>query len=199
MKKFVLAAAALFAVPVVEANAQDNASPVAPTPGAYLGIDTGLNWLLTDGSYQSQTGYAVGGKIGYDFVGPRVELEGTYRNNTSSGWVNFPGAVAYANGQINQFALMGNVLYDFVPAARFVPYVGGGLGLAFIDPSVSAGCTMCSTQFAYQMMAGIGYNSSPNIRLNLEARYYGTTNGNSYANNDLSLLVGMTYKFGTPR
>ncbi|SJZ88895.1 Opacity protein [Enhydrobacter aerosaccus] len=194
MKKFLLGTAALFAMPVAAAHAQS--SPIAPTPGAYFGIETGLNWLLTNGSYQSQTGYALGGKLGYDFVGPRVELEGMYRNNISSGWVNFPGAISYVNGQINQFALMGNALYDFTPGAKFVPYVGAGIGVAFIDPSVSAGCTMCSTQFAYQAIGGIGYNAAPNVRFNLETRYYGTTNGNSYSNNDISLLVGATYKFG---
>lgn len=199
MKKLLSGVAVLLATPIATANAQDGASPITPAPGAYVGLETGLNWLLSNGSNQSQTGYAIGGKVGYDFIGPRLELEGTYRNNASSGWVNFPGGTAYASGQINQFALMGNVLYDFTPAARFVPYVGGGLGVAFVDPSVAAGCTMCSSQFAYQAMAGIGYNSSPNVRLNLEARYYATTSTSSYANNDLSILVGMTYKFGAPR
>jgi hypothetical protein len=30
------------------------------------------------------TGWTVGGKVGYDFVGPRVELEGMYHYNTGS-------------------------------------------------------------------------------------------------------------------
>ncbi|MBS0517517.1 MAG: P44/Msp2 family outer membrane protein [Proteobacteria bacterium] len=193
MKKFLLGAAALFALPVTMAHAQDGA---VAKPGTYVGIETGLNWLLTSGSYQSQTGYALGGKIGYDFVGPRLEVEGLYRHNNSSGWVNYPGAVTYVNGQINQFSLMTNALYDITPGAKFVPYVGGGIGLAFIDPSVSAGCTMCSTQFAYQAMAGLGFNAAPNVRFNLETRYYGTTNPTSYNNNNISLLAGVTYKFG---
>ena len=36
------------------------------------------------------TGWAAGGKVGYDFVGPRVELEGMYHYNTGSAVVIFP-------------------------------------------------------------------------------------------------------------
>ena len=85
MKKALLAAAALVALPVM-AQAQ------APSPGVYIGAEGGLNWLLNftantnnpvfpTVSVTPQTGWAVGGVIGYDFVGPRVELEGVYRNN----------------------------------------------------------------------------------------------------------------------
>ena len=85
MKKALMAAAALVALPVM-AQAQ------APSPGVYIGAEGGLNWLLNftantnnpvfpTVSVTPQTGWAVGGVIGYDFVGPRVELEGVYRNN----------------------------------------------------------------------------------------------------------------------
>jgi OOP family OmpA-OmpF porin len=197
LKKFMLGLAALAVLPGT-LKAQD-LSAFSPTPGAYVGIESGLNWLLTNGTYQSQTGYTVGGKIGYDFVGPRFELEGLYKNNMASGYVNVPGNTSYVNGQINQFALMTNALYDFTPGARFVPYLGAGIGIAFVDPSAAAGCSLCSTQFAYQAIGGVGYNASPNVRINLEARYYGTTSTNSYANNDLSVLMGVTYKFGAVR
>jgi outer membrane protein OmpA-like peptidoglycan-associated protein len=199
MKHALLGAAALIALPMAAANAQsDWFAPGAANPGFYIGAEGGLNWLLTSGSYQSQTGYAVGGKVGYDFVGPRVEIEGMYRNNQSSGYVNFPQGTAYVNGQINDASVMANVLYDFAPGATITPYIGAGLGIAFLDPSVSAGCTMCNTQFAYQGMIGLGYNATPNIRIDLEGRYYGTTNPNTFNNNNISLLLGVTYKFGQP-
>ena len=86
MKKALMAAAALVALPVM-AQAQ------SPSPGVYIGAEGGVNWLLnfnatsqiapnfTAVSVTPQTGWAVGGVIGYDFVGPRVELEGVYREN----------------------------------------------------------------------------------------------------------------------
>ncbi|SJZ87476.1 OmpA family protein [Enhydrobacter aerosaccus] len=199
MKNALLGAAALIALPLAAANAQSDWFTPGPTnPGFYIGAEGGLNWLLTSGSYQSQTGYAVGGKVGYDFVGPRLELESIYRNNQSSGYVLFPGGTAWVNGQINDLSVMANALYDFLPGAIVTPYIGAGLGIAFLDPSVSAGCTMCNTQFAYQGMIGIGFKATPNIRIDLEGRYYGTTNPNTFNNNNISLLLGVSYKFGQP-
>ncbi|HTR83859.1 MAG TPA: hypothetical protein VMI56_05240, partial [Reyranella sp.] len=71
MKKALMAAAAFVALPVV-AQAQ------SPSSGFYVGAEGGLNWLLNttinNQAVTPQTGFAVGGVIGYDFVGPRVEL-----------------------------------------------------------------------------------------------------------------------------
>ncbi len=49
---------------------------------------------------------------------------------------------------------------------------------------------------------GVGYNIDPMFRVNLDARYYGTTNpqlGNvSYTNNNLSAMLSLQVKFGAP-
>ena len=87
MKKALLAAAAMVALPVM-AQAQTAA------PGFYIGAEGGLNWLLntTIGgtTVTPQTGREAGGVIGYDFVGPRVEVEGMYRQNQT--YSSFQGA-----------------------------------------------------------------------------------------------------------
>jgi outer membrane protein OmpA-like peptidoglycan-associated protein len=57
---------------------------------------------------------------------------------------------------------------------------------------------MCSTQFAYQGIVGIGYNMAPGWRLDLDGRYYGTTNPGQYQNNNFSVMLGVSYKFGQP-
>ena len=97
-KKALLAAAAILALPTV-ANAQSMWGSGTSYPGFYIGGEGGLNWLLNNNSYSMNTGWAAGGKIGYDFVGPRVELEGVYHSNTGSGNVLFPGGVANVNGR----------------------------------------------------------------------------------------------------
>jgi OmpA-OmpF porin, OOP family len=198
MKKVLLSAAALVALPMAAANAQ-LFTPGQANPGFYIGGEGGLNWLLSNNSNSYNTGYAVGGKIGYDFVGPRVELEGLYRNNQGSGVVPFGNGAAFVNGQINQISVMANLLYDFAPGATITPYVGAGAGIAFIDPSLSAGCTMCSTQFAYQGILGLAWNIDQSFRVSLDGRYYGTTNGGTnYQNNNIGVMLGLTYKFGAP-
>jgi OmpA-OmpF porin, OOP family len=199
MKDALLGAVALLALPMAAAHAQSMFTPGTSYPGFYVGGEGGLNWLLNTNSYTMNTGYAVGGKIGYDFVGPRVELEGLYRNNTGSGIVQYSnGTSAFVNGQVNQVSAMANLLYDFAPGATITPYIGAGAGIAFVDPSISPGCTMCSTQFAYQGILGVGYNVAPGWRIDLDGRYYGTTNPGQYTNNNISVMLGISYKFGQP-
>jgi outer membrane protein OmpA-like peptidoglycan-associated protein len=190
MKRVLLGSLALLVLPMA-ANAQD------ANRGMYLGAEGGLNWLLNNNSYSMSTGWAAGGKIGYDFVGPRLELEGMYRQNNGTGVVSYPnGTFASRSGTINQASVMANALYDFAPGATITPYVGAGAGVAFVDPSISPGCALCSTQFAYQGIVGIGYNMAPGWRVDLDARYHGTTNPGQYTNNNISVMLGLTYKFG---
>jgi OmpA-OmpF porin, OOP family len=199
MKNVLLGAVALVALPMAAANAQSLFTPGQAYPGFYIGAEGGLNWLLNNNSYSMNTGWAAGGKVGYDFVGPRIELEGMYRQNNGTGVVAYPnGTFANQSGTINQVSVMANALYDFMPGAAITPYIGAGAGIAFVDPSISPGCTMCSTQFAYQGIVGIGYNMAPGWRLDLDGRYYGTTNPGQYNNNNFSVMLGLTYKFGQP-
>jgi OmpA-OmpF porin, OOP family len=190
MKKVLLAAAAVMALPAI-AEAQD-----VQTPGVYVGVEGGLNWLfnttILNQNVSPQTGWALGGKIGYDFIGPRVEVEGLYRQNNNG---NFFGNRAIT-GQISQVSAMANILYDFNATGTFVPYIGAGAGVGFVDSDVNLG----STVFAFQGILGVGYNWSPNLRFNLEGRYYGTTNpsvaGQTWNNNNAMLLASVQLKFG---
>jgi outer membrane protein OmpA-like peptidoglycan-associated protein len=197
-----LTAAAILALPTA-AHSQDFWSswfaPTVPTyQGFYIGAQGAANWLLNNNSYVMDTGWAAGGKVGYDFVGPRVELEAMYHSNTGSAVVAFPTGYANVTGRIDQLSVMANVLYDFFPAALVTPYIGGGLGVAFVDQNIQ-GCNLCTTQFAYQGIVGVGYNATPALRIAVEGRYYGTTNYMAFQNNNIMALLSLSYKFGEPQ
>jgi OOP family OmpA-OmpF porin len=198
MKKALLAAAALIALPAA-ANAQSSwFTPTAPAyPGIYIGAEGAANWLLNNNSYVMDTGWAAGGKVGYDFVGPRVEVEGLYRSNTGTAVVAFPTGYANVRGKIDQVSVMGNLLYDFFPGAMITPYIGAGAGVAFVDANIQ-GCNVCLTMFAYQGILGLGFNATPALRIGLEGRYYGTTNPGAYINNNIMAMLSVSYKFGQP-
>jgi outer membrane protein OmpA-like peptidoglycan-associated protein len=191
-KKSLLVAAAVLVLPVA-ANAQSGTA----YPGFYIGAEGGLNWLLNNNSYQMDTGWAAGGKLGYDFVGPRVELEGLYHSNNGTGNVLFPGGVANVRGRIDQVSVMANLLYDFMPTSAFTPFIGAGAGIAFVDSTIQ-GCNMCSTQFAYQGIIGVAWNITEAFRLSVDGRYYGTTNPGAYQNNNIMTMLSLSYKFGQP-
>jgi OmpA-OmpF porin, OOP family len=198
MKKALLAAAALIALPAA-ANAQSSwFTPTAPAyPGFYIGAEGAANWLLNNNSYVMDTGWAAGGKVGYDFVGPRVEVEGLYHSNNGTAVVAFPTGYANVRGKIDQVSVMANLLYDFFPGATLTPYIGAGAGVAFVDANIQ-GCNVCLTMFAYQGILGLGFNATPALRIGLEGRYYGTTNPGAYINNNIMALLSVSYKFGQP-
>jgi len=193
--KKALALATLLIAPI-SAHAQD----FVAFPGFYLGAGGGLVWALNNSSTVStSTGYIVGGKAGYDFLGPRVDLEVGYGHIPSS--AHIPGTVIQGGG--GELNAMANVYYDFMPYQRFSPYIGAGIGVAFVDSNTSLG----STQFAYQGMIGLAYHIDSNWTVGLEGRYNGTTNPSftlpngqtvSYQNNTLGVLAGVAYKFGSP-
>jgi OOP family OmpA-OmpF porin len=157
----------------------------------------------------SNTGFVLGGNVGYDFVGPRLELEGVYRENT--GTLSHPHIARTAGINFSQVAVMGNLYYDFFAGSTFVPYIGAGAGAAFLTVGAH-GSTETSTQFAYQGILGVGYNLDQTFRINLEGRYYGTTTpnfvhngragGSGYSvttnpqNNNISAMLGLHMRFG---
>jgi outer membrane protein OmpA-like peptidoglycan-associated protein len=200
IKKVLATAAALAALPVVS-QAQS-----LQYPGFYAGIEGGGTWMfqtstgtpLGSGTIYPDIGWAAGGMIGYDFVGPRVELEGVYRRNTATVGAGPFNAFGAAKDDIGVLA---NILYDFNAGGVIVPYIGAGAGVAFVRSS-ALGFSSDSTQFAYQAILGVGYNIDPQFRVNLDARYYGTTSpnfvGNTYSNNNISAMLSLQMKFGAP-
>ena len=86
-------------------------------------------------------------------------------------------------GDFSMVAFMGNMDYDFDTGSRWVPYVGGGLGLAIIsiDTESDQGRSFSEdsdTVFAYQVGAGLGYEfpleEGRSVTVSLDWRYFGT-------------------------
>ena len=220
MKRTWIAAAAVLAVLPATTQAQ-----TPQYPGFYIGAEGGINWLLNNtstanvtagglaGSGQAnittQLGWTAGGMIGYDFLGPRVELESRFIQNTAT--LTAPGVAGSLGATINQVPIMANVYYDFMAGGIIVPYIGAGAGIAFTNLTGGGFSNSSSNvQFAYQGMVGVGWNIDSQFRLNLEGRYFGTTapnysfnapnvavNGN-YTNNNFSAMLSLQYKFGAP-
>src|SRR4051812_6365128 len=152
----------------------------------------------TSGTLYPSIGWAAGGMIGYDFVGPRVEIEGVYRNNQATVGAGPFNAFGASKDDIGVLA---NILYDFNAGGTIVPYIGAGAGIAFVRTSALRASTD-TPQFAYQAILGVGYNVDPMFRINLDARYYGTTNpylnGTGYSNNNISAMLSLQVRFGAP-
>ena len=101
-------------------------------------------------------GYSFGGMIGYDFVGPRVEIEGLYNNSKST----ISGSSATFGGPKDEIAVMANLLYDFNAGGVWVPYIGAGAGVAF-EKFSALNTQDNNTVFAYQGRVGSYRRKAP--------------------------------------
>ncbi|WP_395676596.1 OmpA family protein [Inquilinus sp.] len=174
--------------------------------GIYVGAGAGVNirqdqrWTIDDprtgghadvGFDTAPTGNIY---VGYDFGAIRADLEGSFRQNDIGtarlsydafrmGRLPVPGADDVrinVKGHERTIGLMANVYYDFEFGSRFVPYVGGGIGVGFNTWKVkirdaNIDFEYDSPLFAYQGIAGVSYSITPKLAVNLEYRYFGET------------------------
>ena len=127
-------------------------------------------------------GLNVGAAIGYDFGSIRAEAEVAYHyshlQEASSG-----GVSVGADGAVSALSFMANGYYDFnFVNPSWVPYLGAGMGFANIDwdSDVAVGPFVDSSDivFAYQLMAGVGFNISPSTTVTMGYRYFATSDPN---------------------
>lgn len=119
-------------------------------------------------------GFGFIAAVGNTFDGLRGEGELAYRTNDldkiSAGIDSAP-----LNGEMTSLSVMGNLLVD-VPLSESVrPFLGAGIGLAQIDFDLSGVGSEDDTVFAYQAIAGIGFLLTHVTTLDLQYRYFATS------------------------
>ncbi|HJQ57413.1 MAG TPA: OmpA family protein [Vineibacter sp.] len=177
MKFGAVVAAALVAAPVA-AHAQ------AGLPGFYVGLEGGVNFLDLPRVGGEKIGFGIGGVIGYDFVGPRVELEGVYRYNKVRGV------------SVDQFGGFVNFLYDFALGSPLSPHLGIGAGINYVEAR-AGGASASITKFAMQGIAGVKYAFPSGVFISADYKFVNTfISGRDIYDHSGFLTVG--YKFGPP-
>jgi Outer membrane protein and related peptidoglycan-associated (lipo)proteins len=161
--------------------------PAAANAQWYVGVDAGANYLEDPGvaNTDSDWGWVGIGQVGYDFGGPKAEFEVGYRDNDD----------------INSLSTMINGIYSFLPNSAWHPFIGAGVGWAWLDGKYPGAGR--DNQFAYQGLAGVAYDVSRNWALKAQYRYFATLDADFGPGSDAeyrnhSILVGLTYKFAPP-
>jgi outer membrane protein OmpA-like peptidoglycan-associated protein len=169
------------------------ALPVAANAQWYVGADAGANYMQDPGSAtnaDSDWGWVGLAQFGYNYGGPKAEFEVGYR----------------ANDSIDSWSTMVNGIYEFMPNGKWHPFLGAGIGWAWLDGDFSGnGARNSDNQFAYQGIAGVAYDLSTNWALKAQYRYFatldadvGTANSGDADYDNHSILLGFTYKFAKP-
>lgn len=150
------------------------------------------------------TGYTLGVALGF-MATPNVgvEVEYAYRNADFSGDArDRAGDRIKVEGTSKVNAVMVNGLYNFTGLAnpQVVPYVGAGIGAAQLDYEGDSS----TWNFAYQAIAGVGYEVAPQWTLYGEGRWFGTAESKVWPGDNLAtdlsygtfdLLFGAKYQF----
>jgi OmpA-OmpF porin, OOP family len=132
------------------------------------------------------SGYNVGGRLGYEWGPWRFEEEFRYQNNgVKSITDGVPPARAPATGTREAYAVMTNAIYDFNLGGPLTPHIGAGIGAVglhdgwSVRPPGAPGFLQCDDDtewaFGYQAIAGVRYNINPSLALDLDYRYLATT------------------------
>ncbi len=129
-------------------------------------------------------GSKFAGALGYDFGTFRVEGEFGYLTNSVNDGDAIGTGSGSVEGDVSVLSFMVNAYYD-IHTRNFslVPYLGVGIGGASIDADIIAPFLGPSTQvvddkdtvFAYQFIAGLGWNVIPTMTLTIDYRYFATT------------------------
>ena len=142
---------------------------------------------IFDSDFDFEARYVVGGALGYQleptgFGYFRVEVEGAYRF-VEDDESNAPSSFAFNTGEIEVYTVFLNASYnfDFFEGA-LVPYFGGGIGFAHVNVDLSSvglnatnttiRTSGSSTDFAWQVVAGVSSNPLPFVDVFVEGRYF---------------------------
>ena len=173
------------------AAADDNQWYASADVGVLLPRDTEIDIMDTTSSaefdnavdLQYNTGFEIGGALGYDFGAFKVEGELGYKHagfdavDPSTNWITFlqnnlPGTIVNPadidlDGDVDIISTMVNGLVDIGPDDGFGGYIGGGAGIGWAK---AYGETEGS--FAWQAIAGVRYPITPQIDIGLKYRYF---------------------------
>jgi opacity protein-like surface antigen len=140
---------------------------------------SGADWNgLMIGDRGLANAYALGGGVGVKMGWLRLDATADYAF-PSSFQGSVPGAAAFTTG-IDSLVLLANAYADLGTWHGLTPYVGAGVGSALVR---TAGVTNTFAQppagmngadkwnFAWALMAGVGYNVAPNVLIDLGYRY----------------------------
>ena len=190
-----LVSAAAILVAGAAAQADMVSGPYITGFGGYtINPDTGFDSTTapTSGKLSFDEGWAGGAAVGYDFGRARIEFEGAYRTNDSSD--------AVTNGKIGSdlpvISGMINALYDFENESVITPYLGFGMGAAYLDVTDS------DTALAYQGIAGTKISMTENLSAVVDYRYFRTLETSvgptKFEYEQHTITAGLSYNFGTP-
>jgi len=145
-------------------------------PDGDLDITANIPGVLVgsgSGDMEYDTGYTIGGAVGYMKEKFRLEGELSYQANDMDKVVG-PGGSEPVNGDVSALTLLFNLYYDFKTRGSWTPYITAGFGSSKVDADIEW-LSEDDYVFTYQFGAGVGYAMSETATLDFRYRYLGAS------------------------
>ena len=184
-------------------------TPAMSADGPYLGINAGVTstvdsdvsaeGITVEDVFSFDSGYAVGGALGYKIGMGRIEAELGYKSADLDKATVLGYSLTASDGEkISVLSLMANGYIDFDASPAVKPYLMGGIGMANITLEDNTD-DLDDTVFAYQVGLGLGFALNDRFTLDLGYRYMGTADPTfdgvdvTYASHNV--LAGLRFNF----
>lgn len=201
--------AAIFATPALAERGGESAWYGELRGGTVFAQDSDLDIPGFDASISSETGWMVEGATGFAHgSGLRGELALGYRSNDLDKFKLSGFGSADINGDIWAVTTMVNGYYDLhldrmgldgMFWSRFTPFVGGGVGAAFVEVDVDGVGDGDDISFAYQGLGGFSYAFSSQWNGTLSYSYLSTVDssfdGIDFDYESHNVTAGIRFRF----
>jgi opacity protein-like surface antigen len=173
-------ALALFLVVATSADCKELTTYISCNAGLALAEDGDISDPTIPGvqaSIEFDPGYFVGLAFGNHVDKIRFEAEIGYQRNQADSFTLKRSSGTYTgeyadNVEIRLSTLLFNMYYDFKNGSRVTPYVCAGLGLGNMKIDGGSGSDAVAE---YQFGAGVAFQVSEKVALDLKGRYLGTS------------------------
>jgi OOP family OmpA-OmpF porin len=158
------------------------------------------------------SGFAAGARIGYEEGPWRFETEYTYRRNDADRITSGGASFGNLGGSRQSHAFLANLIYDIDFGWPVKPHIGAGIGGVYLTDKVSGrglpSLNDNAWEIGYQGIGGLRYDVTPNIAVDLDYRYFATTdphfrvpgNGITYKTgySTHNVIASIVYRLGPP-
>ena len=163
----------LLALPVVSIAASGLYGSV--NAGVSMATDSDVSWVEDGDSgtetWEYDTGYILGGAVGYMIENYRVEGEVIYQEND----VDSVDGVSISPISIdtNALSFLVNGYLDFDTGGIMTPYITAGIGASRVEADIMGLLKFDDTVLGYQLGVGVGFAMSETVSLDFRYRYLG--------------------------
>lgn len=189
---YILGAGSALLMVLSSINARAQSLPFIGPGAWYVGVEGGWTGLESPqggpaslakvGSLTEtfNTGYNVGVRAGREWGPLRVEEEFRYQQHRITSVADgVPPKTVPASGTRTAYAAMTNVIYDINLGLPVTPHIGAGIGAVGQRDEWTVAAGRCDDafdwQFGYQAIAGVRYNITRSLALDVDYRYLATT------------------------